>query len=226
MRTMNNSSKKGYIILAVCITVIAAAIISIPNAYMSTIPTATSVSVKKLTHKNTIDISGSIIKDAATGQLWIQTFVSEKDISEVKTGQFAEITGDAFPDCIYTGKVMTIADTASKIQVGNSMKTMVQVDIEITDADSRLKPGYTANAILNTSEPKEMTVIPYDVINQDEIGEFVYVLENGTAEKRYISTGEELSQGVEVIGGISDTDTIISVNETIEEGNAVILDDN
>ncbi len=188
-------------------------------------PTAQNVTVKKLTHNETIDVSGSIIKDAKTGEMWIQTFVNEKDISTVKTGQTAEITGDAFPDCVYTGEVKTIADTATKIQVGNTMKTMVQVDIEITDADDTLKAGFTANAKVKTSEPKEMTVIPYDVINQDEIGEYVYILRDGKAMKKYISTGAELSQGVEVLNGILESDTIISVSKDIEDGKAVILEE-
>ena len=225
MKQISNQKRKTYIIVIITVLAITIAILTIPDMVIKSMPTAQNVTVKKLTHNDTIDVSGSIIKDAQTGQMWVQTFVNEKDISNVKIGQIAEITGDAFPNCIYTGEVKTIADMATKIQVGNAMKTMVQVDIEIVDADDTLKAGFTANAKVKTSEEKEMTIIPYDVINQDKIGEYVYVLRDGKAIKKYISTGEELSQGVEVLNGILDGDTIISVDKDIEDGKAVILEE-
>lgn len=225
LNQIKNKTKITYFIMIACFVSLVLLIISVPDIVIKSIPAATSVKVNKLVHNDNVDVSGSIIKNARTGELWVQTFVSEKDISSVKLGQSAEITGEAFSDCVYTGEVTKISDAASKIQVGNSLKTMVEVEILIINPDERLKPGFTAKVKINTSEPKEMTIIPYDAVNQDNTGEYVYVLEDGTAVKKYIITGTELSSGVEVLSGINDNDTIITVDKEVKEGNTVRLND-
>ncbi len=180
----DTKSKKAYIWILIAILAFTAFIISIPDIIVNSIPTAQNVTVKKVTHLDAVEVSGSVVEDVPEGILLVQAFVGEKDISKVAVGQEAEITGDAFPDRVYGGVVKTIADTAAKIQVGNTLKTMVQVDIEIPEADGGLKPGFTAQAKIKTAEPSEMTVLPYEAVNQDEQGEYVFVLESGKAVKK------------------------------------------
>ena len=192
-----------------------------PKAVIKTIPTASPVTVEKLEYNETAKVTGSIVKNR-DGDYLIQVFVGEREISSVKIGQPAEITGDAFPDKIYYGEVSSIAETASKIQFGNITRTMIEVTILVKNPDEFLKPGYTARVSIQTSDKAVLTILPYEAINQDESGEYVYVISDGVAAKKYIETCRELSQGVEV-AGITAEDTVIIADKAGIEGKSVIV---
>ena len=218
-------NKKFQAVLIACAVISAGVLLYLPKAVMKSIPAASPVKVQKLEFNDSADVTGSIVKNIGTGEYLIQTFVGEKEISAVKIGQAAEITGDAFPERLYNGEVKAIADTASKIQFGNTTRTMVEVTVLITDADDFLKPGYTANVSIKTSEPAVLTILPYEAVAQDNGGEYVYILQDGVALKRYIETGRELSQGVEVVSGITAFDSVITVSKPDIDGKTVILSD-
>lgn len=208
--------------IAVC-GLMTAGLLAAPGMVLKSVPTATVVKVKKVEHVDTVSLSGTIMRNFTKEETYVQTYVSEQDISRVEIGQTAEITGDAFPGIVYTGTVDRISDTASKVQFGNVQKTAVEVKIKIDSPDETLKQGYTASVKLITSEPSTMSLVPYEAVNQDDNGEYVYVLKSGKAEKLYIETGAELSGGIELKTTIYDSEKIITVDELVENGGAVKL---
>lgn len=70
-----------------------------------------------------------------------------------------------------------------------------------------------------------MEILPYEAINQDDNGEFVYILRNGRVYKRYVETGRELSGGVELKTSIASDENIITVDKIPENGSAVKFDE-
>lgn len=208
--------------IAVC-GLATAGLLAAPKMVLRSVPTATVVKVEKVEHVDTVSLSGTIMKNLTKDETYVQTYVSEQDISRVELGQTAEITGDAFPDKVFRGSVDRISDTASKVQFGNVQKTAVEVKIKIDSPDDTLKQGYTASVKLITSEPSTMSLVPYEAVNQDEGGEYVYILKEGKAEKLYIETGAELSGGIELKTPIYDSEKIITVDELVENGGAVKL---
>lgn len=216
---------KKIIIAAVVCAVTVSAILSVPNIIIESIPTAKSVTVQKIEHTEILELNGNIVKNARTGEMTIISYVNEKDISTVKMGQYAEITGAAFPDCIYEGEVSFISDYATTVQKGSYSQTVVEVKIDINNPDDNLKAGYTANAKIMLSEPITMTVVPYEAVNQDDKGEYVYVLEENKAVRRYVTTGYELSDGIEVTSGLSSGDYVITVDDNDSDGKVVLVKD-
>lgn len=216
--------KKIMITAAVC-AIISAGILTIPEMIVDSIPTAKSISVSRISHADTLELTGSIIKNASSGTTEVVAYVSEKDISRVKEGQTAEITGDAFPDCVYSGTVSFICEYAENIKSGGKSGAAVKIKIGINNPDEKLKAGYTAKAKLYTSEAKTIAVIPYEAVNQDSIGEFVYVFENNSAKKRYVITGKELSSGIEISSGLYPGDKVITVDSRYSDGKTILMED-
>ena len=70
-----------------------------------------------------------------------------------------------------------------------------------------------------------MTILPYEAVNQDGGGEFVYILSGGRAYKRYIETGREFTDGVELKTRINESEKIVTVDELAENGAAVKISD-
>jgi hypothetical protein len=216
--------KKYCILLTVTVCLLIAAI-AVPEVIIASMPTAETAKVQRIEHIDYVDAEGDIFKDGRESA-FVKVYVSEKDISKVKEGLKAEITGDAFPDKTYSGIVDEIAATATKQNAGAFQKTVVAVNIKLTDADELIKAGYTADVRILTSEPNELDIVPYEAVNQDDSGEeFVYVFNSGVAVRKDIETGRELSDGVEVVSGISKNDTLLKTDDKIKEGQPVIIEE-
>lgn len=217
-----NTKKVLALVAAVC-GITAAGLIALPNVVADSVPTATIVNVEKVEHTDCVSLSGTVTKNLRENTFSVQVYVPEQDISKVVLGQAAEITGDAFPGVTYLGEVSKISDIATKVQLGTVQKTVVEVTVNINEPEESLKQGYTAQVKLITSEPDIMTIVPYEAVDQDDTGEFVYILTDGRAYKRYIETGEELSDGVELKTVLDENERIITVDELSESGVPVKL---
>ena len=144
--------------------------------------------------------------------------VSELDISKLSIGQPAYFELSAYPDEKIFGTVSEISETARDQYSGTVLETVVDIVItpEIT-SDSRLRSGLSADVVIELSEPKTIVVCPYSAIEQDDMGEYVYVYENGEAVRRDIVTGKEFSDGTEVCEGLSADDIVFSDPKEIAE---------
>ena len=202
----------------------AAALIAAPNIFIKEPPAAAIVNVSRFEYSDSVSLTGTILKN--NDSAYVQVFVPEQDISRVELGQTSEITGDAFPEKMYAGTVDKIADAAIRVQSGSLSQTAVEVTVKIDETDDILKQGYTASVKLITSEPSMMTVVPYEAVNQDNGGEYVYVLRDGRAYKRYVTTGRELSEGLELKTTLAENEEIITVDELSENGVTVRISDN
>jgi multidrug efflux pump subunit AcrA (membrane-fusion protein) len=219
---MSKNVKRITICLAAA-SVVTALILLIPGLFMKSLPTALPVKIAKVSVTDSVTAEGNIFRNDETGIVSVQMFVDEKDISRVNCDLYAEVTGAAFPDVVYKAKIAGIASQAAKITTGTNVKTVVEVWAQILYPDEQLKSGYTATVKILTGAPERKRLLPYDIIGQDDGGEYIYVLKNGTAVKRYITTGDELPEGVEIVSGLDVKEEVISVPEDIEDGEAVLL---
>lgn len=149
--------------------------------------------------------------------------VPENKISKVAIGQNAEITGEGFEDDKYSGVVSSISPSARKAIIGNSQETVIDVLVKINNPDEKIKCGFSAKADIIIEEPCKVATVPYEALLQEADGrEYVYVVENGVAAKRYIKTNKELSDGIEVKSGLTSNDYIIT-NVDIVKKNGMLV---
>ena len=154
--------------------------------------------------------------------LIVNTQISENYISKIAVGQPVIITGSGFSEKKYNGIVDEISSVATKQFIGTAEDTVVNVKIKITDADKAIRVGYSAKAKIFTSQQKNINVVPYEAVMQDDKkNEYVYVFNNGVAVKKPIQTGMELSNGVEVIQGVTPNDKILTSPAKIKNGDFV-----
>ncbi|MEG2537292.1 MAG: efflux RND transporter periplasmic adaptor subunit [Hydrogenoanaerobacterium sp.] len=138
--------------------------------------------------------------------------VNEADVARLDIGTYAEITGIGFNDKKYIGTVTKIYPTARKMLLGAAQQTVVDIEIALNDADANLKPGFSASAVIVTNDSGKMLTAPYTAIQQDALTneEFVYVYNRNKLEKRYIKTGKELIETVEIINGLAAGERVVT----------------
>lgn len=95
----------------------------------------------------------SIAKDLTKMQ--VQASVDEADVGNVKVGERASFTVDAFPDDVFNGTVMEV-----RLQPTISANVVTYTTIiNAPNDDLKLKPGMTANIIIYTKEIKNVLLI-------------------------------------------------------------------
>ena len=110
--------------------------------------------------------------------------------------------------------------------MGTHEETVVDVCASIDNLDEEVKAGYTINAKIVVEKEKEINVVPYEAVMQDENEtEYVYVFANGMAVRKDIETGVELTDGVEVLSGVSQDEPIIfTPNKVKKDGTRVKIE--
>lgn len=171
-----------------------------------------------------IEAGSSICTIAGTDTLVLNCPVSEQYLSRIQLGQNVTFSLTAYPDELFTGKVAYISAAARSQYSGSVLETVVDVTIAPDSYDPRMKSGLTAEAVFTLTTPKNICVLSYDAIGQDEGGEYVYIYQDGKAIRRKIFTGAEFPDGAEIIKGVSNNELVFVSPESIRENTYIKID--
>ena len=128
-------------------------------------------------------------------------FVSEIEVSKVENGQFVEIVIDAFPEKLYTGQVISIANIGE--QLLNSDSKLFEVLVNINEYDPQLRPSMTTGNKVITKSFEEVIYVPIESVQAgaDNIP-FVYTRDGfkqivvpGEANEKNIIIEQGLAEG-------------------------------
>lgn len=150
----------------------------------------------------------TILSMVDTASLAARIKIGEDVIADIQIGQTVKLTGSGFKDLVYTGKIQSISAVA---KVGNSTaQTTVEAVVQIDEPDARLKPGFTVKASITTTTIPDAIIVPSDCVQQDtDTIEFVYVLENGKAVRRQVTTDLLTADGLIIKEGLQAGDELI-----------------
>ena len=141
--------------------------------------------------------------------------VPEKNYSDLYAGMPVEVQIDAIPGEVFMGKVSNIRP------VIDPMSRTTKVEIRLTNADHRIKPGMFANVNLILKKNSSATIVPFDCVLGDG-DKFVYAVENGIAVKKIVKLGIQEDNNAEITGGLSASDEVIVQGQRIvKEGSKV-----
>lgn len=160
--------------------------------------------------------TSSLAVISESDQLQAKLAVNEASVSKVKTGQKVTISGTGFKNRSYTGVVKKVYPTARKQYVGTTQETVVDVIVDFDRLDDQIKSGFSVKAVIETAPKKEFYTLPYECIEQDEKGEYVYIYQYGKAWKKYIESGIEKTDTVEIKSGIEWDDRVITNASKVE----------
>lgn len=173
-----------------------------------------------------IPSGSSVASVARSDSLSVTAAISELDIAKIAVGQQAQITLAAYPDEVFSGTVTDIAQTARDQYNGAVLETVVDITVTPDAPDDRIISGLSADVEIALSDPREICVVPYAAIGQDEAGEYVYVYENGRSIRKSIITGAEFADGAEIVSGIGKSDIIFTEPDKIADKSYIRVSEN
>ena len=110
----------------------------------------------------TIQFAGTeMMRIADLGAMEAQVNVNENDIVNVKVGDKARISVDAYPDRQLSGYVREIGTTAQTLNAGSQEQvTNFEVKISIPNPPVPLRPGMSTTADIETATVQNVVVVP------------------------------------------------------------------
>ena len=140
-------------------------------------------------------------------RLFVLASVDESDIGNVKAGQRAVITADAYPGRMFTGVIERVAQRG----VNTSNVVTFEVRIEVTGNNkSMLKPEMTANVEIIIIEKEDALTLPVNAVSRIKGKHIVTVLkEDGSTEECEVEIGINNGERMEIISGLNEEDIVI-----------------
>src|SRR6185295_5838342 len=134
----------------------------------TTIVAPTDGSISSLTSRlgervvGTSQFAGTeVMRIADLSNMEARVNVNENDIVNVKVGDVARISVDAYPDRKIDGVVREIASTASTKNAGTQEEvTNFEVKISVVDKNIRLRPGMSTTADIETATVQNAIAVP------------------------------------------------------------------
>ncbi len=165
----------------------------------------------------------TVMTIASSDRLQVKLDISETKISQIELGQKVRISGVGFRNSTYYGVVTDIGSRAKTSALTGGTPS-VAVCVTLLKKGEDIKPGFSAKARILTGEQNDTIVVPYEAVGADRNGrEYVYVVKNSVAQKTYVTTAGEHSEGFEVIGGIQQGDQIVGNAAGVSNGKRVII---
>ncbi len=159
-------------------------------------------------------VPGQIVGTSVTlmvmsDHLIVNTQVDETDLAQIKMGQEATITLDAYPSDPIEGKVRRISYQSTLV---NNVTTY-EVDVWPAKVPPFMRSGMTANVVFNVNEKDDILLIPSEAIQQTPDGQ-TYVLKgtgkpNSLPQTVMIQTGLTDGKQTEVTSGLQEGDKVL-----------------
>ena len=140
-------------------------------------------------------------------KLKVMANVSEQYFTSVKVGDKVAIEVDIYPGQQFEGEVTRINPAL------DARTRTFGVEITIQNKSMELRPGMYARTIFNMGQ-RQSVVIP-DQALQKQVGSserFVYVIENGVADYRFVTDGRRVGNMIEILDGLKAGDEVATTS--------------
>ena len=160
----------------------------------------------------------------------IETKVDEADIGSVAEGQNVTFRVDAFPDETFAGKVVQVRLSPS---TSDSVVTYTVI-IHVDNSGLKLKPGMTANVLIETNKVSDVLRIPVAALRftpPEELLDTISFDKDILSRKKTLNSGTVwperegiMMKPVEIKTGVSDNKWTELVSEKSESSRPVLRD--
>jgi membrane fusion protein (multidrug efflux system) len=158
-----------------------------------------------------------IVTLQALDPIYVDFFLPQRAISQIKVGQMATVKVDTFPDQTFTGEI-----TAINPRVEASSRNL-QVRATLKNADHKLVPGMFATVYIDTGAPQKLVTLPQTAITFNAYGSTVYLVEDkGKGDKdqpklqvrqTFVTTGATRGDQIAVLKGVKQGDTVVTAGQ-------------
>jgi macrolide-specific efflux system membrane fusion protein len=172
-----------------------------------------SASTSTVSGASSAGSSGAVV--IGSGHMTVVANVEEVDIGTMQVGDPVAMTFNAFPNSVYTGKVMllpTEGTTASSV-------TTYPVAVSLVSPTTGLTPGMTANLTIVTKEVNNAVEVPNLAVTATGFGSFVTTVNaHDQIVRTPVQTGVSDLTNTQILSGITPGERVIEPLGTLGSG--------
>ncbi len=147
----------------------------------------------------------TFIKIIDLDRLEVLAYVDENDVGKVRVDQDSMFTVAAHPSVEFKGKVTSIYPSAT-IQ-DNVVYYITSVSVD--NSEGKLMPDMTTNVLIFLDQRKGVLTVPNKAVQREGQRKFVFVMEKGVPEKRFVDVGWRDQSYTEIPSGLHEGDLVI-----------------
>ena len=157
-----------------------------------------------------------LLEVARTDTVRIFVDVPELEAAQVDVGDPAEVRVQAAGTDVIQAAVTR---TSGALLAANHS---LRVEIDVANADRRMRSGMYATVVIRLDEHAEALVIPASAVVRDGTATFCCVVQDGTVERRPVEVGMRSGTSIEVRAGLDeDTPVVVKQPELLRHGQRV-----
>ncbi len=151
------------------------------------------------------------LNNAPLGRVWLICDLPESELNMIKKGQMYNLHFPSFPNEIFVANIDVIAD------VMNSQTRKIRVRLSLSDPQNKIRPGMYAQ--VNFEAPHEGLMVPRRAVISANAVYYVFVKRGaGLFERRQVAISSETGDYIELAGGVSAGEEIVSENVYLLKG--------
>ena len=152
---------------------------------------------------------GIPVASLAASSGWVTADVDEADIGQVRLGQSARITADAYPGRTFRGRVTRIGQ-AVEVRLG-TRTVRVRIDLEGAAA---MRVGTSVDIRLLLRAIPDALLVPAEAVHSsaEDGTPHVFLIEGGRLRRREVRTGEGNDEFIVILAGLAEGD-LVAVGE-------------
>jgi membrane fusion protein (multidrug efflux system) len=171
-----------------------------------------------------------IVTLQALDPIYLDFYLPQQSIGQVRTGQAVTVHVDAFPDRAFPGEISAIdaqADASSR---------MIQIRATLRNADHALLPGMFATVDVAAGAPTSRVTLPQTAISANAYGSAVYIIRPEpdaatgktrlVAHQQFVTTGDTRGDQIAVLKGVAAGDVVVTAGALKLRNNVAVLVDN
>ncbi|MEJ2185418.1 MAG: efflux RND transporter periplasmic adaptor subunit [Gemmatimonadota bacterium] len=148
----------------------------------------------------------------------VEVQVLEGEVGYLTPGRRAQVRFSAFPDEVFEGRVATVNP-----MVDEQTRT-AKVTVTVPNPDGRILPGMYARVSLDAQRLPDRILVPRSAILERDRRTMLFVYEDGYAKWRYVTTGLENEDYVEIVPN-SDTEMVKPGEIVLTDGHYTLIHD-
>jgi RND family efflux transporter MFP subunit len=182
---------------------------------VQTLATQTGDSLRPLQPGDNVSAGQAVVTLAADSGFIVRARVDEQDISQVRLGETARISGEDLGDTTLDGRVAAIGEVAQKSDDPSNTSHQIITTIKLNRSLPFLRDGMNVDVDIVTVDRSHVIALPSEAIRRDAGKPYVFVVRPGDGRARKTAV---------VLGAANDTQTIVA--RGIKAGDTVVVDRN
>lgn len=158
--------------------------------------------------------------------LYVDMYLPQKQLSELKTGQGISLTVDAYPKRVFKGTISAINakvdDTSRNVLVRASLK----------NEDGLLLPGMFGHVNIDTGTARDVVTLPQTALMSNPYGDIAFIIDktadaNGrkTVHQTFVRSGNTRGDNVSIVDGVKPGDEVVIAGQIkLHNGSVVVVD--